>query len=251
MPAIPRPISDRRYYHLMAKGISSLPIFENRTDYVHFLNNLKQYSTDHHITVNAYCLMNNHIHLLICDPKQNKSAFMKRLLGNYALWFNKKYDRSGHLFQSRYACTPIESDDLLCTVFRYILNNPREAGICPAADYLWSSYDRYGNPNSFVDTKVLVELLGSFDEYAAYICAKNEDMEESPFNRDDTWAKGIIQETLGIESGADLQNLDWEARNKAIRKLRKAGLTVRQIARLTGISKGSIQRAMSEETESE
>ena len=81
MPAIPRPISDRRYYHLMAKGISSLPIFENRTDYVHFLNNLKQYSTDHHITVNAYCLMNNHIHLLICDPKQNKSAFMKRRLG--------------------------------------------------------------------------------------------------------------------------------------------------------------------------
>ena len=249
MPVTPRPISERGHYHLMVRGNSKMPIFEERADYIHFLNNLKQYSSDHNIAINAYCLMPNHVHLLICDPECHKSIFMKRLAGNYAIWFNKKYGRSGHLFESRYVCKPIESDDLLCTVFRYILFNPMEAGICAPADYPWSSYDRYGNPNSFVDTKVLTELLGSFQEYAVYINSKNADMDIQIHRRDDEWAKKVIRERLHVASGEDLQELDWIQRNEAIRRLREYGLSIRQIERLTGISKGMIQRAIKDESE--
>lgn len=244
MPIMPRPISEMGYYHLILRGNGKQIIFEEQVDYIHFLCNLKQYSMENKITINAYCLMENHIHLLVWDREQNVPLFMKRLAGNYALWFNRKYQRSGHLFESRYTSRAIESEDRLCTVFRYILNNPKHAGLCRAADYPWNSYNRYGNANSFVDTAVLVELLGSFEDYAAYIDAKYEDDDPDlqDRKRDDEWAKSVMKETLNIESGMTIRSYDTKRRNEAIKKLREQGLSVRQIERLTGISRGIIQR---------
>ncbi len=245
MPNRPRPVSDTGYYHLTLRGNGKQIIFEERADYIHFLYNLKQYSAENKITINAFCLMENHVHLLVFDKEHNLSMFMKRLAGNYALWFNKKYDRVGHLFQGRYSCRLIESDDALCTVFRYILCNPAKAGICAPEEYQWSSYGRYGDTRSFVDTKILVELLGSFEEYAAYINAKHEDAEDPEFQnpvRDDEWARTVMKETLNIENGSVLRSLDKRSRNEALRTLREKGLSIRQIERLTGISKSIIQR---------
>jgi len=250
MPVQPRPVSEMGYYHIAQRGNGKQVIFEEPADYIHFLQNLKQYSADHRIIINAFCLMENHFHLLICDAGQNKSLFMKRLSGNYAIWFNKKYERSGHLFQNRYTCRAIESDDALCTVFRYILNNPRDAGLCSAADYQWSSYSRYGHPNSFVDTTILTELIGSFEEYAAYIDAKYEDNDQkmpvSP--RDDEWAKTVMQETLHVNSGTEIRSYSRKSRDDAVRLLYEKGLSIRQIERLTGVSKGVIQRAVKQKS---
>ncbi len=231
------------YYHLILRGNGKQIIFEDRADYVHFLHNLKQYSAENKITVIAFCLMGNHVHLLVCDKERNLSLFMKRIAGNYAVWFNRKYERTGHLFEGRYLCVPVESEDRLCTVFRYILNNPRKAHICDASEYPWSSYTSYGNPLSFVDTSVMEEMLGSFEKYAAYIAAKYEDDDfYFPFRkRDDEWAASIIRNTLGAEGG-DIRSFDAEARNDAIRKIREKGLSFRQIERMTGISKSVIQR---------
>ena len=247
MLVTPREISERGYYHLILRGNGKQIIFEDRSDYIHFLNNLKQYSEEHKIAINAYCLMENHVHLLVCAGDQNIPMFMKRLAGNYALWFNRKYQRTGHLFESRYTSKAIHGDDYLCTVFRYIINNPQDKNICPAAEYPWSSYRSYGHPKSFVDTKILMELIGSFEEYEAFLNAKYENDEIGFISdkRDDEWAKAVIKKTLNIESGTKLQTYDWETRNDAIRSLKKNGLSIRQIERLTGISKGSIQRALS------
>lgn len=152
------------------------------------------------------------------------------------------------MFENRYYAGPIESEETLCSVFRYILNNPRDANICPTAEYPWSSYARYGHPNSFVDTKVLQELLGIFDEYNIFLNAEYDEygLELQKKSRDDDWAKNIISKTFNIESGTDLKSFDRTKRNEAIQLLRKKGLTIRQIERLTGISKGTIQRACNE-----
>ncbi len=245
MPVVPRQTSEFGYYHLILRGNGKQIIFEEDADYIHFLNNLKQYSAENKIFINAYCLMENHVHLLVCDTERNLSLFMKRLAGNYAIWFNRKYQRTGHLFERRYTSIPIESENRLCTVFRYILNNPRDGGIAPAEEYRWSSYNKYGKPLSFVDTKVLVELLGSFEEYKAYLNAKYED-EDTVFqyrNHDDEWAKEVMRKTLNIETGSEVRYFDRKTRDEAIRKLREKGVSVRQIERLTGISKSTIQRA--------
>ena len=197
MPETPRHRSELGYYHLTLRGNAKQIIFEARADYIHFLNLLKQYSESSGVVINAFCLMENHVHLLVCDKEAQIPKFMYNLAGSYAIWFNHKYKRTGHLFQGRYGCNAIESEYALLTVFRYIINNPKDAGICPSAEYPWSSYDRYGEPDSFVDTQIFEKHLGSFDGYKAFLDEKYEiDDEIIMRDHDDEWAKSIIRESL-------------------------------------------------------
>lgn len=260
MPRLPRITSEYGYYHLIARGNGKQILFEDRTDYIHYLHLLKRFSEETSVSICAYCLMENHIHLLVRDqllsghtlmnhnPKQMKniSRFMHKLGIGYSYYFNNKYQRTGHLFENRFGSVPINTDIQLLRTFRYILNNPREIGIDPA-EYLWSSYQKYGNPASFVDTKIFVEFLGSFREYEEYL-SRHDDESDShrkkpQIHRDDEWAKSVLKDSLSIESGTILKSYDWESRNKALRLLKEKGLSLRQIERLTGISKSVIQRA--------
>ncbi len=265
MPRSARKRSETGYYHLIVRGNARQIIFEEQADYIRFLHLLKRFGLETQISICAFCLMENHVHILIYDqttdrsrdndprspasgePENNHvSLFMQKLGVSYSYYFNQKYHRTGHLFEDRFTGIPIESEDHLLTTFRYILNNPRKAGICEASEYQWSSYNRYGNPHSFVDTTVLQELLGSFDEYAAYIAAKYEEEEppkEQTSVHDDEWAKEEIHNLLNVQSCTDLQAWDWNRRTEALRLLKEHGLSVRQIARLTGISKSAVQRA--------
>ena len=231
--------------HLIARGIGKQVIFEEDADYSYYIHLLKRFGKETKVAVCAYCLMENHVHLLVYDRENHISLFMKKLGVSYSFYFNRKYDRVGHLFQDRFTSVAIESEDQMLTVFRYILNNPRKAGICEAADYQWSSYKCFGNPMSFVDTTILQELLGSFDEYASFIIAKYEDEDQILSKNDQQMAraKTILQDILQIESGTVLQSYDKKDRNEALKKLKEQGLTLRQIERLTGISKSVIQRA--------
>ncbi len=236
--------SESGYMHVMVRGNGRQILFEDKTDYLYFLNLLRRFSKETAITICAYCLMENHVHLLICDKEQHMSLFMQKLSLAYTYYFNRKYEHCGHLFQGRYTSKAIESEDYLLTVFRYILTNPRESGISEPSDYPWSSYMEYGNSASFVDTGIFQDMLGSLNEYEKYIAAKYEDDPEmKPIKRDDEWAKGIIRNCLNIESGTVLQSYDWKTRNEAIRILKEKGLSIRQIERLTGINRNAIQRA--------
>ncbi len=263
MPRAARKRCEYGYYHLTMRGVSKQIIFEERGDYIHFLNLLKRFSLETDVKIRAFCLMDNHVHLLIYDPANHFSLFMQKLGGGYSWYFNRKYERAGHLFQDRFGSVPIESEERLLTVFRYILNNPHKAGICPASEYEWSSYSRYGDPNSFVDTLTLKELLGSFEEYKEFINTDDErqgdgsqnvpirDIGNPPLcsdickrqSRDDEWAKTVIRETLHGQSGTVIRSYDWQKRNEILRELKAKGLSLRQIERLTGISKSVVQRA--------
>ena len=235
--------SESGYMHLTIRGNGKQIIFEEKADYVYFLHLLKRFSAETKISICAFCLMENHVHLLICDKENQMALFMQKLSVTYTYYFNQKYQHTGHIFQGRYHSRIIDDEDYLLTVFRYILNNPREAGFENAADYPWSSYNRYGHPNSFVDTSVFVELLGSWKEYTNFISAKYEDdPEPEKFKKDDEWARQIIRENLHIESGTVLQTFDLESRNRAIQLLKEKGLSVRQIERLTGINRNSVYR---------
>ena len=78
--------------------------------------------------------MENHVHLLLRDTKDQLDLVMKKIAGSYAYYFNHKYDRSGHLFQDRYGSEVVEDDAYLMTVIRYIHRNPEKAGIAKAGD---------------------------------------------------------------------------------------------------------------------
>ncbi len=238
--------SDLGYLHLIVRGIGRQLLFEEYPDYQYYLSHLEKYSKETNVTICAYCLMENHVHLLVFDKDNNTPVLMKKLGVSYSAYYNLKYERTGHLFQDRYLSEPINDEDYLITVFRYILNNPQKAGISQASAYEWSSYRFYGRTDSFVDTSMFIDMIGNMAEYSKYIAAKNEDvcMEINLRPKmSDSKARTVIQKLLNAESGTILQSYDSSKRNAALRSLKENGLTVRQIERLTGINRGIIQKA--------
>ena len=244
MPRTARILSETGYMHIYTRGNGKQILFEDRNDYIYYLELLRRLSHETNVSICAFCLMENHTHLLIHDKNGHISQFMKILNMTYTMYFNRKYKKTGHLFDGRFKSVPIESEEYLLTVFRYVLNNPKQAKICPTEKYLWSSYTRYGKPESFVDTSIFQELIGDQKDYDAFL---NEEIRFLPelegYPCDDNWAKMIIRTELHIESGTVLQSYNLEARNDALRLLRKRGLTFRQIERLTGIPRGVIEQA--------
>ena len=245
MPRIARRFKRGEYMHLIVRGIGRQALFEDEDDFRFFLTALERFSQDTEVQILAYCLMENHVHLLVHDPAAAVSLMMKKIGVSYAYHYNQKYDRVGHLFQNRFLSEVIDSSMALVRVFRYILNNPYKAGICPANRYRWSSYSLYDTDNTFLETGILRELLGDFSQMESFLCEENDDiyMEDSTPRRDDKWAKKTIFQTLEINNGTILAALEKSERNKALRKLKNAGLTIRQIERLTGISRSIIHRA--------
>ncbi len=230
---------------MIIRGIGKQILFEEREDYVYFLKALKKYSAQSEIAVFAYCLMENHVHILVSDSKMQLPHLMKQLEVCYASYFNRKYDRSGHLFQGRYLSEPVDNRLYLLTVFRYILLNPQKACICPAFEYEWSSIRQYAEESAFVNTEMLEKIIGDYEQYAAFLDKANDDvcMEYCPMKKDDEWAKSRIRRLIGEQSATVLQKYRKTERNAVLRELKTEGLTVKQLERLTGINRGVIQRA--------
>ena len=245
MPRQARRLSGSGYMHLIVRGIGKQTLFEEASDDLFFLSRLERYSKETGVGICAYCLMENHVHLLVHAPEGSVPLLMKKLGVSYSRYYNRKYERSGHLFQDRYLSEAIEDESYLLEAFRYILKNPEKAGICGAGDYRWSSYRAYEDGSSFVETMLLRELIGGAAEYRAFISGEGGEpcMEYDGVKRDDAWARETLQKCLSIQSGTALQRLGKEDRNAALKLLKEKGLTVRQIERLTGINRGVIQRA--------
>ena len=240
MPRIARNCTD--FIHVVLRGVGKQILFESDGDRRHYLRKLAFFAEEEKVTVVAYCLMENHVHLLLHDPMHHVSTFMHRFNTSYARFFNVKYDRCGHLFQNRYLHEDIYDTRGLLSVYRYILRNPEKAGICKAAKYAWSSYREYGRADGITDTSLIFELLGGQDGFETFLGAADENEDEEDHiegyrvKHDDEWARRKLKKLLNVSSGMDLQKMKKEARDEALRILRKARLTLRQIERLTGIS---------------
>ena len=227
------------------RGNSKQILFEEEEDYKYFIKRMGKCCRDAEIRISAYCLMENHVHMLINDPHDAVGTMMSRLGTSYAQYFNRKYDRSGHVFQGRYLSEPIDSDVYLLTVFRYILNNPQKAGICPTAQYRWSSYKAFFREKAPLDLGFVKEWLRTDDAYREYIGRENKDecLEYDQTENADAKALELIRECLGVSNGFELQKWEKAKRDGALRILKERGLSVRKIERLTGIGKSIVQRA--------
>lgn len=128
-------------YHVISRGNAQQPIFLTDHDRYNFLRNLKACIELHNLICHAYCLMDNHYHLLIETPDGNLSKGMRDINGNYTQAFNATNRRVGHVLQGRYKAFVIEKEHYLLEVSRYIVNNPVKAKMVDQAhEYRWSSY---------------------------------------------------------------------------------------------------------------
>jgi len=128
MPRQAREKSEKGIYHIILRGINKQQIFEDEEDYFKFLDTIEKYKTTSGYKILAYCLMGNHIHLLLMTGKESLEKIFKRIGSSYVYWYNWKYGRAGHLFQDRFKSEPVDDEDYLFTVLKYIHQNPLKCG---------------------------------------------------------------------------------------------------------------------------
>jgi len=253
VPRKPRVQSLTGIYHVILRGVNRQDIFCDKEDRWKFLDRLAYYKGIGAYKIYAYCLMDNHVHILIQELNEPLSTSIKRISSSYVLWFNKKYQRSGHLFQERFRSEVVETESYFLTVLRYIHQNPIKAKIVEQASaYPWSSYNEYFQKKpGLVDKDYVLAIfdripekaLKSFDEFHI---APNQDscleIEKSRTLSDDA-VKAMIKENFGVEA-IMLMHAEKELQRKALRILKSIdGISVRQISRVTGLPKTKVWRA--------
>jgi REP element-mobilizing transposase RayT len=141
MPRKPREEVEGGVYHVYARGNDKRLIYRDDADRRMYLNMLRATVRQCRSRLLAYCLMNNHVHLLLETPEANLGKGIQRMHGLYAREFNTRHGRSGHLFQGRYGAVRIKTDERLWTVAVYVAMNPVKAGFCAKPDeWPWSSH---------------------------------------------------------------------------------------------------------------
>lgn len=251
MPRRAREKSNSGIYHIMLRGINKQMIFKDEEDQVKFVQVLKECKEISGYKLFAYCLMGNHVHLLIKEEKEELEQIFKRIGTRYVYWFNNRYQRIGHLFQDRFKSEPVDDDAYFLTVLRYIHQNPVKAGLCrEISAYKWSSYNDYLHNIGITDIEFGLsffndnkkETLMLFDKYMKEDEKKTcLDLEEN-HKITDGEALRIIQKQCGISNATDMQELPMDQRDKNIALLKENGLSIRQISRLTGISFGIVRK---------
>ena len=247
----PRKTSESGLYHVMLRGINKQTIFESNDDKYQLLYTLKRLVDTKKFILYGYCLMDNHVHLLIQELEDDISTAIKRISSSYVLWYNKKYERCGHLFQERFKSECVETDSYFLIALRYIHQNPIEARICKEIlDYKWTSYKEYIKEPIIIDTDLCLSLFSSdkdkaLDMFIEYMNQKNDysfPVFEDYIKLTDSEVLDKIYD-MGIANISEFQKLEKTIRNNLIKELKMTkGISIRQISRITGISKGIVER---------
>lgn len=237
------------YYHVIMRSVCGQPLFGDKGDYSTFIFTLRRYLEARSLSLVAYCLMCSHVHLLLFDPEDERSDFLRRIAISYALYFNRRHFRCGHLYRDRYKCEAICDDRALLEVFRMILQHPEAAGITEADRYPWSSYGEHGAEDALTDTSVIDRLIGGpalFRDFLRFRggdgvpCARDFD-EMTPMGIDRAFADCALYDIIGTSDGTRLRFLSEEDRTRALQELRRIGLSASQLESLTGIRRSVIR----------
>jgi putative transposase len=252
LPRKPRKKSRNGVYHIILRGINKQIIFEEDEDKRRFLDTLGRFKNQCKFKLYGYCLMDNHIHLLVKEVEETISVFIKRICSSYVYWYNMKYGRCGHLFQDRFKSEVVETRSYFFTVLRYIHQNPLKAGIADnVLDSKWTSIGEYLYQSTIVDTKFVLSLFSEDRETAVqlitrYMNETNDDLCMEELLRERLSDQDVTEylRTLGITSNSMLQQMSKGQRDTVIAMLMKLnGVSIRQISRITGFSKSVVQRA--------
>ncbi|MCF6138808.1 transposase [Pseudalkalibacillus berkeleyi] len=252
MPRRARRKSSSGIYHVILRGINRQTIFEDAEDKKRFVKTLKKYKDICHFKLYSYCLMNNHIHLLLKEMEEPISDTIKRISSSYVYWYNMKYDRCGHLFQARYKSECVEDSAYFLTVLRYIHQNPVKAGIeKDVFECEWTSMGEYLHETNIVDVDKAIGFYSvnreeSMKLFIEHMKQSNDDqcMDDSYVNVrvDDHVVRKYLSE-LGVKNVSSLQQMDRVDRNAVLAELKELeGVTNGQLSRVSGISKSVIQR---------
>ena len=252
MPRKARKISSTNIYHIMIRGINKQIIFEDDGDRRFFLKTLGHCKEVSGFRLYAFCLMSNHLHLLMETGEEPLETVFKRIGSGYVKWYNQKYQRTGHLFADRFRSENVESERYFMTVLRYILWNPVKAGMVFTPDrYPWSSYRAYEKGGgSITDTEYAEAVFGGREQLIAFCSQENDDegMDENEYlwRIQDDEAIGIMNRISKCGSVSEFQQLGRELKQIYVREMYLEKMSLRQISRVTGLAVQTVKKAVQE-----
>lgn len=167
MPRKSRKILGNIFLHNMVQGINREYIFQDNKQKIKYINLLKKYMNKYKVLIIAYCIMDNHAHLITyAENINNISVFMKEINTEYAIYYNKLNNRVGYVFRNRFNSKPIYNKEYLLKCIKYIHMNPVKAGISKKEeDYNFSSYKEYLNLTGIINSKIIDIVFNSKEEY--------------------------------------------------------------------------------------
>lgn len=244
-------------YHIMLRGANRQEIFHEDEDCLRFLETLELYKKKSEMRVHGWCLMGNHVHLLLQEGKEEISVTMKRIGVSFAWFYNKKYRTIGHLFQDRFKSETVEKDEYLIAVARYIHQNPVKAGMVKKPDdWKWSScqgyYGRQTFPPALLDSDLLLDLFSNKREVAVNLFMEYNEAENNDKFIDNTKRTRLTDDEARSEINkaiigygiTEIKGLPKAQRNEILAKVKEIeGIPQRQISRILGIPLSLICRA--------
>lgn len=243
------------FYHVCARGTGKRLIFEGDDDRWEFLELMRECCREEGVTVIAWCLMGNHVHLVLADYEDRMSAAMHRLLLTYARRFNKRTGRTGHLFQNRFDRRSLDTDWQVMEAIRSVHADPQEVGVSLIERYPWSSFaehlrsydcDAADAARGFSDPSCVLELFGSAEGFITHSLSTPDGCDPAmPVLEETEWERHAFAEKMAKRLGVPLNELKTVApsrRDGIIFALHDGGYTVREVERYTGISKSTVSR---------
>lgn len=253
MPRHARAVSETGIYHIIVRGINRTPIFHDNEDRQRYLGTLARITSDSQALLLGYCLMDNHVHILLKEGAKSISNVMHRLGASYYNW---KYERAGHVFQNRFKSENVEDDSYLQTVLRYIHQNPVKAGMSSKPElYIWSSCQVYYGGKDYLpgltSIGLVLSLFGEYKEKSIKELRLFTNTETTDKCMEDiqgkilteTQARQVVEERSG-KLTTKIQELTKPERDKILHELKLIeGLSIRQISRITGLGFNIVKRA--------
>ncbi len=237
------------YYHIINRGVAKMNIFRHPDDYAYFEELMCFYMKSYGITLHNYCLMSNHYHLLIEISQENLSKFMRQLNMNYAIYYNKKYKRTGHLWQGRFKSWYVTDEAYLYTLMLYIEQNPLKAKMVKRLEvYPYSSYHYFLEKEIPECLKNAWVVQNHDNDKEAIVEMLNSDVNSSVLQ--ELKSASSLVEAPNVDKKPDMQKLtkllsgisDTQKRNKKIVKAYKEGYSQHMIAKVLGLNQATVQR---------
>jgi len=249
MPRKPR-IEIAGYYHIINRGVEQRVVFEEKEDYEYFEELMCFYAKSFGITIHNYCLMSNHYHLLIDITHPNLSKFMRQLNMNYAIYFNKKHKRSGHLWQGRFKSWYVTDEAYLYTLMCYIEQNPLKAGMVKdIAHYPYSSYHYFldnGNlPECLKNAWIAQHYKDDKEVIAAFLTQPVDTTQLQELKKASSLAEAP---NIGLKPDIDQlkrvfeETKETQERNRKIVQAYRQGYSQHMIAKVLGLNQATVQR---------
>lgn len=243
--------SETDYYHIIMRGNNKSNIFDNKESKRYFIDCMKNLEDEGELKLVAWCLMDNHVHLVAkVSPEKLETAF-KRLNIKYAMFYHRKNNSTGHVFQGRFKSDPIESDESLINVIRYVHNNPVKAKLVKKPmDYQWSSYQDYLKQPSKDITGFVWRLFSQNNASYKKFHEIEDDQEYMEIKEDQEKfrkekAKKSIEEVCykyGLVDSKEITEKPYIFEEVIVAIGKKSNMSGRMIGKLVGVSEATVRR---------